>query len=116
VFAAALAFSGKATAGVGAIIGGFMLDEVVHWPARANPHTVGPHIVVELGIVAGIVVPLLLIIPLVMGFGYRITRERHAATRLELDRRRAALHTPPQDEAHLALELVVTPVGHPPLT
>jgi GPH family glycoside/pentoside/hexuronide:cation symporter len=115
VFAAALAFSGKATAGVGAILGGFMLQQVVHWPARANPHAVSPNTVIELGVMAGVVVPLLLVIPLMMGFAYRITRERHARTRLELDRRRAALHVPPPDDAHLALEMVITPVGNPPL-
>jgi Na+/melibiose symporter-like transporter len=116
VFAAALAFSGKATAGVGAIIGGFMLEHVVHWPARADPHTVSPYVIVDLGVVAGVVVPLLLVIPLLMGFWYRITREEHANTRRELDRRRVARHEPPPDEAHLALEMVVTPVGNPPRT
>ena len=115
VFAAALAFSGKATAGVGAIIGGFMLEQVVHWPSRADPHTVSPHLVVTLGVVAGVVVPLLLVVPLLMGFWYRITREEHANTRRELDRRRAAQHEPPPDEDHLALEMIVTPVGNPPL-
>lgn len=116
VFAAALAFSGKATAGVGAIVGGFMLEKVVQWPAHADPHTVRPDIVVDLGVVAGVVVPLLLVIPLLMGFWYRITREEHAKTRRELDRRRAARHEPPPDEAHLELEMVVTPVGRQPRT
>jgi len=115
VFAAALAFSGKATAGVGAIVGGFLLQEVVHWPARADPHTVGAAAIVQLGVVSGVLVPLLLVIPLLMGFAYRITRERHAITRRELDQRRAILHAPPADEAHLALEMVVTPVGNQPI-
>jgi hypothetical protein len=49
-----------------------------------------------------------------MGFWYRITREAHANTRRELYRRRAARQEPPPDEAHLALEMVLTPVGNPP--
>lgn len=65
--------------------------------------------------VAGVVVPLLLVVPLLMGFWYRITREKHANTRRELDRRRAAQHEPPPVEDHLVLEMIVTPVGNPPL-
>jgi Na+/melibiose symporter-like transporter len=105
VFAAALAFSGKATAGVGALIGGFLLQQVVHWPARADPHRVDPDLVVRLGWVAGVVVPLLLVIPLLFGSRYRITRVTHARARAELDRRRAAAHAHRLEEDHRALEL-----------
>ena len=105
VFAAALAFSGKATAGVGALVGGFLLQQVVHWPARADPHRLDPHLVVRLGWVAGVLVPLLLVIPLLFGASYRITRKTHALTRAELDRRRAAAHAHALDEDHRALEL-----------
>jgi GPH family glycoside/pentoside/hexuronide:cation symporter len=111
VFSAALAFSGKATAGVGAVIAGFLLQQVVHWPLQVDPRHVGPQVVMRLGLVAGVLVPLLLVIPLLLGWQYRITREKHALTRLELDRRRAAAHAPAPDDAHLELEMAVIPPG-----
>lgn len=113
VFAAALAFSGKATAGVGAIIAGFLLRQAVHWPTRADPHSLDPHMVTRLGLVAGILVPLLLVLPLMLGARYGISREKHALTRQELDRRRAMAHAPPDDEAHLALEMAIIPPAKP---
>jgi GPH family glycoside/pentoside/hexuronide:cation symporter len=111
VFSAALAFSGKATAGVGAIIAGFLLQQVVRWPLRIDPRHLDPQVVMRLGLVAGVLVPLLLAAPLALGWRYRITRESHAVTRLELERRRAAQHAAPADEAHLGLELAVVPPG-----
>jgi Na+/melibiose symporter-like transporter len=109
VFAAALAFSGKATAGIGAIVAGFLLRRAVRWPLHPDPRHLDPHSVERLGLVAGVLVPLLLLIPLALSTRYSITREKHRLTRQELDRRRAAANVPPQDEAHLALEMAVTP-------
>ena len=111
IFSAALAFSGKATAGVGAVIAGFLLQQVVHWPLRVDPHRLDPQVVTRLGLVAGVLVPLLLAAPLALGWQYRITREKHAQTRQELDRRRAAAHAPPSDDAHLDLEMAIVPPG-----
>jgi GPH family glycoside/pentoside/hexuronide:cation symporter len=113
VFAAALSFSGKATAGVGAVVAGFLLRQAVHWPARINPRALDPHIVTRLGLVAGVLVPMLLLIPLALGAQYRITREKHALTRQELDRRRALARAPPEDDARLALEMAIVPPGEP---
>ena len=109
IFAAALAFSGKATAGVGAIIGGFMLEYMVHWPVHANPRTIDQHIVTRLGLVAGVLVPLLLVLPFALGSRYSITRASHARIREELDRRRADAHIPPLDDLPLDLEMALTP-------
>ncbi|HVN01285.1 MAG TPA: MFS transporter [Caulobacteraceae bacterium] len=111
VFAAALAFSGKATAGVGAVIAGFLLTAVVGWPSHVDPHRLDPHVVTRLGLVAGILVPLLLLIPFGLGLRYSITREKHQETRLELERRRAAAHVEASDDANLDLELAVVPPG-----
>ena len=111
VFAAALAFSGKATAGAGAVIAGFLLQSVVHWPLRVDPRHLDPHVVTRLGLVAGILVPLLFVIPLGLGARYSITREKHQRTREELERRRAAAHAAPPDDAHLDLELALAPPG-----
>jgi Na+/melibiose symporter-like transporter len=105
VFASAFTFSGKATAGVGAVVAGFLLQEVVHWPARAMPRGLDPDLVARLGWVAGVLVPLLLAIPLLFGSRYRVTRESHALTRAELDRRRAAAQVPDAEADHRALEL-----------
>ena len=81
VFAAALSFSGKATAGLGTVLAGFLLQEVVRWPAKVDPSLVDPNMLTRLGLVAGVLVPLLLIIPFSLGFRLRVTRESHARTR-----------------------------------
>ena len=107
VFASALSFSGKATAGLGTVLAGFLLQEVVHWPARVNPRAVDPHMINRLGFVAGVLAPLLLIIPFGLGFLLRGTRESHARVREELDRRRGAA-AGGADEGALAEGLEVT--------
>jgi glycoside/pentoside/hexuronide:cation symporter, GPH family len=109
IFAAALAFSGKATAGVGAIIAGFLLQQVVRWPAHANPHTIDPAAVTRLGLMAGVLVPLLLVIPFTLGTRYSITRESHQRIREELDRRRETAHLKPLDERPLDLAMALVP-------
>jgi Na+/melibiose symporter-like transporter len=111
VFAAALAFSGKATAGAGGVIAGFLLQSVVHWPLKVDPRHLDPHVVTRLGLVAGILVPLLFIIPFGFGARYSITREKHQRTREELERRRAASHAPPPDDPKLDVELALAPPG-----
>ena len=108
VFAAALSFSGKATAGLGTVLAGFLLQEVVHWPARVDPAHVDPEMVTRLGLVAGVLVPLLLIIPFGLGFRLRMTRESHARVREALDQRRAAAHAPSPDDGALAEGLETT--------
>jgi hypothetical protein len=65
----------------------------------------------RLGLVAGVLVPLLLAAPLALGWQYRITRASHAVTRQELERRRAAQHAPPPDETPLDLEMAVVAPG-----
>jgi GPH family glycoside/pentoside/hexuronide:cation symporter len=109
IFAAALAFSGKATAGVGAIIAGFMLQQIVHWPTHANPHHIDPGAITRLGLMAGVLVPLLLVVPFTLGTRYSITRQTHARIREELDRRREASHLKPLDEMPLDLAMALTP-------
>ncbi len=109
VFAAALAFSGKATGGVGAIVAGFLLQQIVHWPERANPHSIDPHVVTRLGLTAGVFVPLLLVAPFMLASRYSITRQSHMRIREELDRRHAQAHIPPLDDLPLDLEMALTP-------
>jgi Na+/melibiose symporter-like transporter len=105
VFAAALSFSGKATAGVGAVVAGFLLEQVVRWPAGAR--LIEAHAVTRLGLVAGVLVPLLLAFPLWLGTRYRITRASHAAIRAELASRRAAAGLPSPAEDPLDLQMTL---------
>jgi Na+/melibiose symporter-like transporter len=88
VFAAALAFSGKATAGLGSVIAGVLLAQVIHWPANGAQGEIGPAIILRLGMIVGVWTPMLLVVPLLFAARYSITRERRQATRRSLDRRR----------------------------
>ena len=108
LFAAALSFSGKATAGLGTVVAGFLLQEVVHWPAHVDPGAVDQPMVTHLGFVAGVLVPILYAIPFGFGFLLRITRKSHERTLEELERRRAAAHaTLTADQGALAEGLEV---------
>ncbi len=118
MFAAAISFSGKATAGIGALMAGQLLQQVIHWPAKVDVHHLAGAPVMRLGIVAGIFVPVLLAIPLCLGFFYRITRASHAATRAELEKRRAASHAPggiepTHEHTVVELEAVLSPSAPP---
>jgi Na+/melibiose symporter-like transporter len=117
IFAAALAFSGKATGGVGALIGGFLLQEVIRWPVKADVHTLHAGLITRLGVIGGILVPLFYIAPLALGSQYKITREVHARIRAELEKRRAAAPRPSGDDdpAHLALDMALAPPSKTPL-
>jgi glycoside/pentoside/hexuronide:cation symporter, GPH family len=113
VFAAALSFSGKATAGMGGMIAGFLIQHVIHWPAHADPRTVDPHAVTRMGLSAGILVPVLLIVPLMLGAQYRITREGHLITRQALERRRGAAPDHPDGSPPLDVEMALLTPGGP---
>ena len=101
IFSAALAFSGKATAGVGAVIAGFLLQQVIHWPTRADPPRLDPPVITRLGLVAGVLVPLLLVFPCCSAPA-TASPASHALTRAELDRRRALAHAPDPEADHQA--------------
>ena len=61
---------------------------------------IDPQVITRMGLAAGVLMPLLLVIPLMLGWQYRITRAKHMITRQELDRRRAAATGPrsPEDD------------------
>lgn len=87
VFFAAMSFSGKAISGVGVIAGGFIID-LLRLPQGVNPALVDPIIIRNLGMVAGIVLPLFYLIPITaFGLFYSITQDKYAAIRAELGRR-----------------------------
>ena len=87
IFSAALSFSGKATSGLGVLIGGVLLDYVVSFPRGATPSSVDPDTVKLLGVIAGIGLPLLFLFPFSLIWRYKITRETHAEIRRQLDER-----------------------------
>jgi GPH family glycoside/pentoside/hexuronide:cation symporter len=91
VFSVALTFSGKATAGVGAIIAGFLLEHVLHWPTGIAPRNLNSDLIDHLGVVGGMAAPALLIAPLLLLTRYGVTRQVQANTRRELNRRREAM-------------------------
>ena len=87
VFSAALSFSAKATSGLGVLLGGLLLDYVVSFPRGASPESVNPDTVKMLGVIAGIALPLLYLLPFSLISRYKITRESHAEIRRQLDER-----------------------------
>ena len=111
IFAAALAFSGKATAGVGAdhrrlpaAAGGALAGQVpirTHRPAGGHPPGPGGRRARSRCCWS---------IPFALGSRYSITRDKHMLTRQELDRRRAAAHAPPPGEEPSDLQLPLAPV------
>jgi Na+/melibiose symporter-like transporter len=88
MFSAALSFSGKATSGLGIVLGGLILS-LIGLPQHADPAHVAPDVVRRLGLVVGIGLPALYIVPIWLVRRYRITREVHAGIRQALDARRA---------------------------
>lgn len=99
IFFSAMSFSGKAISGFGVIVGGFIID-LLKLPRGVNPALVDPEIIRNLGIAAGIVLPLCLLLPIGSFWRwYNITREKHAEIRAALDRRYAeeSGEMPPQE-------------------
>ena len=89
MFNAALSFSGKAISSVGIILGGVIIN-AVGLPAKAVPAQIPAEIIMHLGVIVGMCVPLLHLIPISLITRYQITRERHADIKGKLQRRRAA--------------------------
>ncbi len=86
MFNAALSFSGKAVSGVGIVFGGMILS-LIDFPRQAAPGEVPAEAITRLGIVLGLVVPTLYLVPIALITRYRITREAHAEIRAALDTR-----------------------------
>jgi GPH family glycoside/pentoside/hexuronide:cation symporter len=87
IFSSALSFSGKVTSGLGVFVGGIIID-LLQFPRGALPSSVDPDVIFRFGLVAGILIPLLNIIPITLIFRYRLTREEHARIREALDERK----------------------------
>ena len=87
VFSAAISFSGKAVSGFGVLATGFLLDYAIGFPQNAQPGLVDHSIIIRLGIIGGLIIPALYIIPYYLAHRYRISRERQAEIRAALNAR-----------------------------
>jgi Na+/melibiose symporter-like transporter len=88
MFSAALSFSGQAMSGLGTLLGGLILT-LIDFPRQAEPATVPAEVVLRLGVVVGLLIPLLYVVPISLITRYRLTRARHAEIRAALAARRA---------------------------
>ncbi len=113
VFAAALSFSGKATGGVGTVMAGLILQFAVGWPARAAHGAVDMALITRLGVIVGILLPLLFFIPMALGKFYRLTRAMHREVHAQLEEIRAqagvAEPAPKIDEAAVLAAAMSSP-------
>ena len=89
IFFGAIAFSGKASSGLGHLLAGVAID-LIHFPEKAVPGEVAPEIVRHLGILYGPGIFLLGMIAFVFLVRYSLTRERVAEIQKTLADRRAA--------------------------
>jgi Na+/melibiose symporter-like transporter len=89
MFNAALSFSGKAVSGFGMLLGGLII-RLVAFPASVAPAAVPAGAIQRLGVVGGVLVPLLYVIPITLITRYRLTPVKHAETRAALDARAMA--------------------------
>jgi GPH family glycoside/pentoside/hexuronide:cation symporter len=87
MFFSAVSFSGKAVSGLGIVIAGFIID-FLSFPRGAKPEDVSPGMIVDLGIAAGIGLPLLYLIPFGLFSLYKLTRVEHERIHQELESRR----------------------------
>ena len=87
MFNAALSFSGKAVSGLGTLLGGLIIS-LIDFPVHVAPADAPPKSVRELGIIVGVVMPLLYLLPFFLITRYRVTRARHAEIKAALEARR----------------------------
>jgi Na+/melibiose symporter-like transporter len=88
MFVSAIAFTAKATSGIGGLMAGIALD-VIDFPKMAEPGTVAPDKVFKLGLAVGPGMMILFLLTLIFLSRYRITRDRHRQVLAELQRRAA---------------------------
>jgi Na+/melibiose symporter-like transporter len=87
MFNAALSFSGKAVSGLGTLLGGLIIS-VIDFPVHVAPVDAPAESIRQLGIVVGVVMPLLHLLPFFLITRYRITRAKHAEIKAALEARR----------------------------
>ena len=70
---AGLSFSGKAVTGVGIVLGGLIIS-LIQLPIGVAPSDVSAEVIFRLGLVVGVLIPLLHIIPISLIPRYKLTR------------------------------------------
>ena len=90
MFYAAISFSGKAVSSVGIVMGGLIIT-AIQFPTNMPPGEVPDGLIFKLGLVVGVVIPLLYLVPISLIHRYRITREVHAEIQRKLEERRLGL-------------------------
>ena len=89
MFNAAISFSGKAVSSMGIVMGGLIIT-AIDFPTNVAPADV-PHVTItRLGLVVGVVIPLLYVIPISLIHRYKITRVMHADIQRQLMEKRRA--------------------------
>ncbi|MFT5209531.1 MAG: GPH family glycoside/pentoside/hexuronide:cation symporter [Flavobacterium sp.] len=86
MFSAGLSFSGKAMSGFGIILGGFIIA-LIEFPTGVMPGDVPDQQIFLLGLIVGVIVPLLHLIPISLVTRYKITREEHGRIKAALEAR-----------------------------
>ena len=94
VFAAGVAFSTKAVGSLGVIVGGFLLEFFVQFPAGQGQTEISEDVLFRLAITDAIVVNSLLLIPAFLISKYTLTRHNFAAVQAALEKRRESLLGP----------------------
>lgn len=75
VFSSSVGFAAKATTSLGLIAGGLLLDFVIRFPRGDQPGEIAGDVLFRLAFVDGIAVNLVFLIPLLLMFGYTLTRD-----------------------------------------
>jgi len=87
MFNAALSFSGKAVSGLGTLMGGLIIT-LIAFPTGVAPEDVPADAILRLGVIVGVAIPLLYILPISLITRYRITEAKHAEIQAALLARR----------------------------
>ncbi len=86
IFFAAMGFALKVPTGLGQFVGGVLID-VIALPSGVEPGQVEPGVLFRLGVVAGPLIGLAFLAPVLSMLPFRLDRRRHAALRAQLDER-----------------------------
>jgi len=97
MYFAFLSFSAKAVTGFGSLFAGLIID-FIDLPPKAEPGTVDPSIIWDLGFIVGPIMGSLWLIPFIIMFWLPLSRERSEEIRKALDSRKASVAAhPPGD-------------------
>ena len=75
VFSAGITFASKATTSLGLVIGGFLLDKIIQFPAEAQTTEVAQDVLFRLAFVDGIAIPAFNVFAIYLLFSYSLTHK-----------------------------------------